>query len=117
MIKKVKIHFISYIFFLFNLSEIENAIEKLGKRHSTHIRCYDPKDGKDNERRLTGKHETSSINQFSAGIANRGCSIRIPRSVGESKSGYFEDRRPASNCDPYVVSDMLVRTICLNETD
>lgn len=30
----------------------------------------------DNERRLTGAHETSSIHDFSAGVANRGCSIR-----------------------------------------
>ena len=35
----------------------------------------------DNERRLTGAHETSSIHDFSAGVANRGCSIRIPREV------------------------------------
>lgn len=99
------------------LAEIEKHIEKLGKRHLTHIRCYDPKDGKDNERRLTGHHETSSIREFSAGIANRGCSIRIPRSVGEAKCGYFEDRRPASNCDPYCVSEMIVRTTCLEETN
>jgi glutamine synthetase len=99
------------------LIEIENAIEKLGKRHHTHIKNYDPKGGLDNRRRLTGHHETSSIEDFSAGIANRGCSIRIPRSVGESKCGYLEDRRPASNMDPYVVTDMIVRTVCLNETD
>ena len=83
----------------------------------THIQVYDPKGGLDNRRRLTGRHETSSIEEFSAGIANRGCSIRIPRSVGEEKKGYFEDRRPASNCDPYSVCDMLVRTTVLNETD
>jgi hypothetical protein len=60
--------------------------------------------GKDNERRLTGRHETSSIHDFSAGVANRGCSIRIPREVAENKCGYFEDRRPSSNCDPYLVN-------------
>jgi len=96
---------------------IEDAIEKLGKRHQTHIKVYDPRGGKDNQRRLTGHHETSSINEFSAGVANRGCSIRIPRSVGEEKKGYLEDRRPASNCDPYSVTEMLVRTTVLNETD
>jgi glutamine synthetase len=96
---------------------IEEAIEKLSKRHAKHIKVYDPKGGSDNRRRLTGHHETSSIEQFSAGIANRGCSIRIPRSVGEEKKGYLEDRRPASNCDPYVVTDMIVRTTVLNETD
>ena len=46
-----------------------------------HIREYDPTGGKDNERRLTGLHETSSINDFSSGVANRGSSIRIPRHV------------------------------------
>jgi glutamine synthetase len=96
---------------------IEEAIERLSKRHVTHIRGYDPKGGLDNRRRLTGHHETASIDQFSAGIANRGCSIRIPRSVGQEKRGYLEDRRPASNCDPYSVTELIVRTVCLNEQD
>lgn len=99
------------------IKAIEAAIEKLGKRHMTHIKSYDPKGGADNSRRLTGAHETSTIHDFSAGIANRGCSIRIPRSVGEQKKGYLEDRRPSSNCDPYVVTSLLVRTTVLNETD
>ena len=42
----------------------------------------------DNERRLTGAHETSSIHDFSAGVANRGCSIRIPREVCTSFGGF-----------------------------
>lgn len=50
-------------------SEIEKAIEKLSKCHQRHIQAYDPKGGKDNERRLTGLNETSSIHDFSAGIA------------------------------------------------
>ena len=62
----------------------------------------------DNERRLTGKHETSSIHDFSAGVANRGCSIRIPRDVSEQGFGYLEDRRPSSNCDPYQVQKFIV---------
>ena len=55
--------------------DIIQAIEKLSVRHKEHIAVY----GEDNELRLTGKHETASINQFSYGVANRGCSIRIPR--------------------------------------
>lgn len=47
--------------------EIEKAIDKLSKQHIRHITAYDPHGGKDNERRLTGKHETSSIHDFSAG--------------------------------------------------
>jgi len=99
------------------LKVIEEAIEKLSKQHARHIRAYDPRDGKDNERRLTGHHETSNINDFSAGVANRGASIRIPRQVGEDGFGYLEDRRPASNCDPYRVTEMIVRTTILNEWD
>ncbi|XP_055526469.1 glutamine synthetase 2 cytoplasmic isoform X2 [Wyeomyia smithii] len=95
--------------------EIEKAIAKLSKHHERHIRAYDPHGGKDNERRLTGKHETSSIHDFNAGVANRGASVRIPRGVADEGKGYFEDRRPSSNCDPYVVVEAILRTICLDE--
>jgi len=97
------------------IEHIQQAIDKLSKVHERHIKAYDPHGGKDNERRLTGKHETSSIHDFSAGVANRGCSIRIPRTVAEDGCGYLEDRRPSSNCDPYSVTEALVRTCCLNE--
>jgi len=97
------------------IEEINGAIKKLEARHMVHIREYDPNAGRDNARRLTGRHETSSINDFSAGVANRGCSIRIPRQVAEDGKGYLEDRRPSSNCDPYAVADIITRTVCLNE--
>jgi len=97
------------------MAAIEAAIEQLSKHHVRHIKAYDPKEGKDNERRLTGAHETSSIHDFSAGVANRGCSIRIPREVAEQGYGYLEDRRPSSNCDPYSVTRVVVQTICLKE--
>jgi len=97
------------------LAAIHQAINKLSKNHPEHIKAYDPRGGKDNERRLTGKHETSSINDFNAGVANRGCSIRIPRGVADEGKGYFEDRRPSSNCDPYTVVERILRTILLDE--
>ncbi|CAB4056887.1 glnA [Lepeophtheirus salmonis] len=68
-------------------SHIEAAIDKLSNHHIRHIKAYDPNEGRDNERRLTGLHETSSIHDFSAGVANRGCSIRIPRGVHDEKRG------------------------------
>lgn len=95
--------------------EIERAIDKLSRHHIRHIKAYDPHEGKDNERRLTGTSETSSIHDFSAGVANRGCSIRIPRECAEERKGYLEDRRPSSNCDPYQVTEVLVKTCCLDE--
>ena len=97
------------------IAVMEEAIEKLSKHHKRHIEAYDPHMGKDNARRLTGLHETSSIDDFSAGVANRGASIRIPRQVSEEGFGYLEDRRPSSNCDPYSVTEVIVRTTVLNE--
>jgi glutamine synthetase len=94
---------------------IEKAIENLSKCHEQHVKVYDPKEGKDNMRRLTGHHETSNITDFSAGVANRGASIRIPRTCAEEKKGYLEDRRPSSNCDPYRVTERIVRTTCFND--
>ena len=73
--------------------------------------------GLDNQRRLTGNHETARWDTFSHAVAHRGSSIRIPRHVSQEQKGYFEDRRPASNMDPYQVSGVIVATVCLGETD
>jgi glutamine synthetase len=88
---------------------IIKAIEKMGKKHLEHIACY----GKDNEKRLTGAHETAPIDKFSYGVAHRGASVRIPRQTKLDGKGYFEDRRPASNIDPYVVTGKIFQTTCL----
>merc|ERR1719413_212487 len=90
-------------------TEIIKAIEKLGAKHEEHIKVY----GEGNERRLTGAHETAPITKFSYGVANRGASVRIPRDSEAEKQGYFEDRRPASNMDPYVVTSKIFDTTCL----
>ncbi|KAL0877351.1 hypothetical protein Bca101_027056 [Brassica carinata] len=88
---------------------IKKAIDKLGLRHKEHISAY----GEGNERRLTGHHETADINTFKWGVANRGASIRVGRDTEKEGKGYFEDRRPASNMDPYVVSSMVAETTIL----
>ncbi|XP_020108421.1 glutamine synthetase leaf isozyme, chloroplastic [Ananas comosus] len=90
---------------------IKKAILNLSLRHKEHISAY----GEGNERRLTGKHETASINTFSWGVANRGCSIRVGRETEAKGKGYLEDRRPASNMDPYVVTSLLAETTILWE--
>ena len=84
------------------------ACGKLGVHHQEHIDSY----GVDNDQRLTGLHETCDITEFKYGISDRGASIRIPWQVEQDKKGYLEDRRPASNCDPYIVSQKLIQTIC-----
>ncbi|XP_071705592.1 glutamine synthetase-like isoform X1 [Rutidosis leptorrhynchoides] len=88
---------------------IKKAIEKLGKKHREHIAAY----GDGNERRLTGRHETADINNFLWGVANRGASIRVGRETEKDGKGYFEDRRPSSNMDPYVVTSMIAETTLL----
>lgn len=50
-----------------------------------------------NTEKLTGLQETSRIDQFSYGVADRFASIRIPISTDKNGYGYFEDRRPASD--------------------
>ncbi len=89
------------------IEHIKKAIYKLGARHAEHIAVY----GEDNEKRLSGKYETANINQFSYGVANRGASIRIGRETDSEGKGFFEDRRPASNADPYLVTGKIFETI------
>ena len=81
--------------------------EQFGKNIERHISVY----GADNDKRLTGAHETQAINQFSYGISDRGASIRIPvGTVEDGWKGRLEDRRPASNADPYKVAAAIVKT-------
>ncbi|MEY4336756.1 MAG: hypothetical protein RLZZ45_1675 [Bacteroidota bacterium] len=73
-----------------------------------HIDVY----GADNHLRLTGKHETASIHDFSYGVSDRGASIRIPiLSVQRGWKGYLEDRRPNSAADPYKVAARIIKTV------
>jgi len=82
--------------------------EKLGAVHEQGIASY----GSDNDMRLTGLHETQSIDTFSFGVSDRGASIRIPiYTVEHNWNGYLEDRRPASNADPYKVIAHIVSTL------
>lgn len=92
------------------IDEIFRAIKLLELAHMDHMKVY----GKDNELRLTGKHETSNFKKFTSGVADRTASIRIGSRTVKAKRGYFEDRRPASNADPYLVTAKLAETIILN---
>lgn len=89
---------------------IVKACERLKKFHKQHIAVYGP----DNDKRLTGRHETCHIRQFRWGVADRGASVRIPAAVNKAGKGYLEDRRPAANIDPYKVFTALLETICGN---
>lgn len=89
------------------MKHIEAAMEKLEKRNVEHIEVY----GEGNRDRMTGEHETANIDTFTWGVANRGASVRVPRACAAEGKGYFEDRRPASNGDPYRITGMMMETV------
>jgi glutamine synthetase len=79
-----------------------------------HIAVYGP----DNHMRLTGKHETASIDTFTYGVADRGASIRVPHGfVRNDYRGYLEDRRPNSQGDPYQIASQILKTIATVSTE
>lgn len=88
------------------LTIIEQAIKRLSNNHTNHMEHY----GEFNRERMSGKHETSSYEKFTFGRANRGASVRIPNETIKNNCGYFEDRRPGANCDPYLVSSLILET-------
>ncbi|WP_303923630.1 glutamine synthetase beta-grasp domain-containing protein [Draconibacterium sediminis] len=89
--------------------KVFNAIcEEFGKNIKEHIDVY----GAYNDQRLTGKHETAAITDFSYGVSDRGASIRIPvGTVEDGWKGRLEDRRPASNGDPYKIGARIIKTV------
>ncbi|MFT5526220.1 MAG: glutamine synthetase [Pirellulaceae bacterium] len=87
---------------------IKGICEKFASSHADHIAVY----GSDNDQRLTGLHETQSIDQFSYNVSDRGASIRIPlATVQNGWKGYLEDRRPASNADPYKIAAQILKSV------
>ena len=89
------------------IENIYKAIKKLELKHKEHMQVY----GIGNEKRLTGIHETANINVFTYGECDRSSSIRIPCNVKYEGCGYFEDRRPAANLDPYLVCAKIMETV------
>lgn len=86
----------------------EALMAAFDKNLMDHIAVYGP----DNDKRLTGKHETAPWNKFSYGVADRGASIRVPHSfVKNGYKGYLEDRRPNSQGDPYQIASQVLKTI------
>lgn len=89
------------------LKEIYRIINNLEKNHCEDIKHF----GVSNETRLSGRHETSSYDNFSWGIGNRGSSVRINSNTYKTGYGYFEDRRPAANMDPYLVTGIIMSRV------
>jgi glutamine synthetase len=97
---------------IFNKKQLViEACDKIGENIEAHIHVY----GIDNHLRLTGANETSSITEFKYGVGDRTASIRIPSSITDNTTpGYLEDRRPASNADPYQMVEVMIKTVCIS---
>ena len=90
---------------------IYEYIETLKDVHKEMMEEY----GKDNNLRMTGNCETASYDVFNYSVGGRTTSIRIGNETNNDKKGYFEDRRPSSNCDPYLVAYLLFYHTCIKE--
>lgn len=89
----------------------ESIFTKICEAFSENIQKHISVYGSDNDQRLTGLHETESIDSFSYGVSDRGASIRIPvNTIDDGWKGRLEDRRPASNGDPYKIAAAIIGT-------
>ena len=93
------------------LNEIYRVVDNLKKNHKEDIQQF----GVSNESRLSGIHETSSYEHFTYGVGNRGASVRINNNTHRLGYGYFEDRRPAANIDPYLVTGIIMSRLRDND--
>jgi glutamine synthetase len=86
----------------------ERLMEAFNRHMDEHIAVYGP----ENHLRLTGLHETQSIDKFTYGLSDRGASVRLPVNfISNGYRGYLEDRRPNSAADPYLVAGRIIKTI------
>ena len=86
----------------------EKLMAAFAKHMDEHVAVYGP----DNHLRLTGLHETQSIDKFTYGLSDRGASVRMPVNfIKNGYKGYLEDRRPNSAADPYLVAGRIIKTI------
>ncbi|XWV24668.1 glutamine synthetase [Tupanvirus deep ocean] len=89
------------------LNVIMSSMNRLKEKHMEHMKVY----GKHNKERMSGDHETSSYDEFTYGIGSRKSSVRIPNEAVKNGKGYFEDRRPGGNVDPYQVTSIILETV------
>lgn len=91
------------------LDVIRDHMKLLESKHDEHMLVY----GEGNTDRMTGAHETASYNKFTYGEGTRAASVRIGMSTVKKGKGFYEDRRPASNICPYIVTGILADTTLL----
>ena len=94
--------------------DLEKSVElyekgmKLKNNCEKAVECY----GNNNKERLSGRCETASWDNFSYSVGGRDVSVRIGYETAKNGKGYFEDRRPGGNLEPYLVTSYITQTIC-----
>ena len=88
---------------------IYEAVDKLTANHKEHMKAY----GSKNVFRMTGENGTANFDEFTWGIGDRSCSIKISNETVRNKMGSLEDRRPGADVDPYIATNLLFKTTCL----
>lgn len=94
---------------------INKALAKLEVKHELHLAAYDPRKEKSNDERLNANLLGTPNREYSAGVASKTVCVRVPRETEKSGRGFFEDRRPGANMEPYRAMQALVETLCLSE--
>lgn len=93
-----------------DMANIKKQIDNLSKYHNKFMELY----GEGNKQRMDGNCESSKFDEFSFGEMNRAASVRIPKQTAKNGNGYYEDRRPSSNVDGYIVSSLIFSATCLD---
>ena len=88
---------------------IHEAVDKLSANHKDIMKAY----GSKNSLRMTGNNGTSNVDEFTWGIGDRSCSVKISNETVRNKMGSLEDRRAGADVDPYIATSLLFKTISL----
>ena len=86
------------------VNAITEKLGKMGRYHSQNVKNWGS-----NEKRLSGLFETSSPDHFTYAFGARNVSCRIPNEVAFKGYGYFENRIPASDMNPYIVFTTMLQ--------
>jgi glutamine synthetase len=95
------------------MDDIDAICREIGKYGHEMLSVY----GKDNDKRLTGNHETAHIEDYTWGVSDRSASVRIPMSTANRGRGHLEDRRPAANIDPYEAVGVITKYLNIIEKE
>ena len=94
------------------LKVLDKIMKVLEKNHKDDLKHT----GEGNNLRMLGTHETPNPEEFKYMIGHRYGSVRINDDFEKTGKGYFEDRRPGGNVNPYLYLRILLDRVGEAET-